>query len=137
MFNAYQAPYPMPQGNAFQRPAFQQPMMYPQQMLQETLPQVRFVASHEEAVAASVMPGIPCYLVDRAHGMLYYKFIDPQTGMPEMENYARVQQQAPQYATVDALEAFRQEIEQTLEQRFATLSAPKSTPRKAVNSNDE
>lgn len=147
MFNGYQS-YAMPQGSAFQRPAFQQqPMMYPQQMqsvpqpmMQDGMIQARFVSGREEAVASNVMPGSMFLFHDRAHGMVYAKLIDPNTGMPEFREYAEVQpsqQQAPQYVTVDALEALRSEIEQMIEQRIAGLVAPKSAPRKAVNGNDE
>ena len=147
MFNSYQPNY-MPQGPAFQRPAFQQqPMMYPQQMqsvpqpmMQDGMIQARFVSGREEAVASNVMPGSMFLFHDRAHGMVYAKLIDPNTGMPEFREYAEVQpsqQQAPQYVTVDALEALRSEVEQMIEQRIAGLAAPKSAPRKAVNGNDE
>ena len=148
MFNGYQ-PYPMPQGPAFQRPAFQQqPMMYqpnqmqpaPQPMMQDGMIQARFVSGREEAVASNVMPGSMFLFHDRAHGMVYAKLIDPNTGMPEFREYAEMQpsqQQAPQYVTVDALEALRGELEQIIEQRIAGLTAPKSAPRKAVNSSDE
>lgn len=138
----------MPQGPAFQRPAFQQqPVMYqPQQMqmqqpmMQDGSIQARFVSGREEAVASNVMPGSMFAFYDRAHGMIYTKLIDPNTGMPEFREYAEVQpaqQQTPQYATLDALEAFRTEVEQIIEQRISTLTAPKTASRKAVTSNDE
>lgn len=93
--------------------------------------QVRYIGSREEAVASNVMPGMPCWLVDRANGKAYLKSIDPQTGVSEMEEYTRTQQPAVQYVTVEALEEYRQQIEQ----RFAAL-APK-TSRKAVVNDDE
>ena len=147
MFNGYQ-PYSMPQGPAFQRPAFQQqPMMYPQQMqpiqqpmMQDGMIQARFVSGREEAVASNVMPGSMFLFHDRAHGMVYAKLIDPNTGMPEFREYAEIQpaqQQPPQYATIDALEALRGEFEQMIEQRISGLTAPKQTPRKAVTAGDE
>jgi hypothetical protein len=147
MFNGYQPNY-MLQGPAFQRPAFQQPMMYqpqqvqpaPQPMMQDGMIQARFVSGREEAVASNVMPGSMFLFHDRAHGMVYAKLIDPNTGMPEFREYAEVQptqQQAPQYVTIDALEALRDEIEQMVEQRINGLTAPKSSQRKAVASNDE
>lgn len=147
MFNN-QPYYPMPQGPAFQRPAFQQqPMMYqPQQMppvqqpmMQDGMIQARFVSGREEAVASNVMPGSMFLFHDRAHGMVYAKLIDPNTGMPEFKEYAEVQpaqQQQPQYVTIDALEALRSEFEQILEQRIAGLTAPKSAPRKAVTADE-
>lgn len=107
----------MPQGPAFQRPAFQQPM-YPQMqqpLMQDGSIQARFVSGREEAVASNVMPGSMFLFHDRAGGMIYSKLIDPQTGMPEFRAYAEVRdQQAPQYVTMDALEALRREFEQRI-----------------------
>lgn len=148
MFNNLNPYTYMPQGPAFQRPAYQQPMqMYPQQMqpaqppmMQDGSIQARFVSGREEAVASNVMPGSMFLFHDRAHGMIYSKLIDPQTGMPEFRVYAEIQpeqQQTPQYATVEALSALKAEFEQILDQRFAALSAPKATSRKAVTSSDE
>ena len=134
MFNNNPYPY-MPQGPAYQRPAFQ-PMYQPMQpaMMQDGNIQARFVSGREEAVASNVMPGSMFLFHDRANGMIYSKLIDPQTGMPEFKAYAEVQleqQQAPQYVTADAFAAFQQQIEQ----RFAALT-PK-TSRKAVANDDE
>lgn len=148
MFNAYQPQYPMPQGPAFQRPAFQQqPMIYqPQQMpvqqpmMQDGSIQARFVSGREEAVASNVMPGSMFLFHDRANGKIYAKLIDPSTGLADFREYAEVQQsqqQAPQYVTVDALDALRQEFNQILDQRFAALITPKAAPRKAVSGVDE
>lgn len=138
-------PYPYtPQGPAFQRPAFQQPMQtYPQMqqpMMQDGSIQARFVSGREEAVASNVMPGCMFLFHDRAHGMVYSKLIDPQTGMPDFRIYAEVQpeaQQGPQYVTAEALTAFRQEVEQMVEQRLQTLQQPRTAARKAVMANDE
>lgn len=134
MFNNNPYPY-MPQGPAYQRPAFQ-PMYQPMQpaMMQDGNIQARFVSGREEAVASNVMPGSMFLFHDRANGMIYSKLIDPQTGMPEFKAYAEVQpeqQQSPQYVTADAFAAFQQQIEQ----RFAALT-PK-TSRKAVVNDDE
>lgn len=134
MFNNNPYPY-MPQGPAYQRPAFQ-PMYQPMQpaMMQDGNIQARFVSGREEAVASNVMPGSMFLFHDRANGMIYSKLIDPQTGMPEFKAYAEVQpeqQQAPQYVTADVFAAFQQQIEQ----RFAALT-PK-TSRKAVVNDDE
>ena len=110
--------YQMPQGPAYQRPAFQQPM-YPQQpdMMQDGMIQARFVSGREEAVASNVMPGSMFLFYDRAHGMIFTKLIDPQTGLPEFREYAATaphEQQMPQYVTMDTLESFRAEIEERL-----------------------
>ena len=150
MFNN-QSYYPMPQGPAFQRPAFQQQPMYAPQpmtqmqptqqpMMQDGSIQARFVSGREEAVASNVMPGSMFLFHDRANGRVYAKLIDPNTGMADFREYAEVQpvqQQAPQYATLDALSAAMNELEQRFEQRIAGLTAPKSAPRKAVSTNDE
>lgn len=147
MFNGYQPSF-MPQGPAFQRPAFQQqPIMYqPQQMpvqqpmMQDGSIQARFVSGREEAVASNVMPGSMFLFHDRANGRVYAKLIDPNTGLADFREYAEVQpnqQQAPQYATLDALDALRNEFEQIVEQRINALQTPRTAPRKAVNSNDE
>lgn len=132
----------MPQGPAYQRPAyqpmqmFQQPVQQPA-MIQDDSVQIRCVGSREEVVAASVMPGIPCWFEDRAHGMMFKKYLDPQTGIPGIEDYARVQQEKPpQYATVEALSALRGEFEQMIDQRISALTAPKSAARKGTV-NDE
>ena len=110
--------YPMPQGPAFQRPAFQQQPMYQQPaMMQDGMIQARLVTGREEAVASNVIPGSMFLFYDRAHGMIYTKLIDPQTGLPEFREYAAVipmEQQAPQYVTMEALESFRSEIEERL-----------------------
>ena len=142
MFNNNPYPY-MPQGPAYQRPAYQQPMqMYTQQMqpmMQDGSIQARFVSGREEAVASNVMPGSMFLFHDRAHGMIYSKLIDPQTGMPDFRIFAEVQpeaQQAPQYATMEALSALRSEFEQIVDQRIAALSAPRTASRKAVNADD-
>lgn len=143
MFNNNPYNY-MPQGPAYQRPAYQQPMqMYPQQMQQPMMQdgsiQARFVSGREEAVASNVMPGSMFLFHDRAHGMIYSKLIDPQTGMPEFRTYAEVQpeaQQMPQYATIEALNALRGEFEQIVDQRIAVLSTRRTASKKEVNTDD-
>lgn len=136
---------------AYSRPTFNMMQPYPQmqQMYQQGMPQpavqdcnvqVRFVASREEAVAASVIPGMPCLFLNRAQNEIYYKAIDPQTGMPDFRDYGEKQPeqlQMPQYATLDALGAAMQELEQRFEMKLAGLTAPRTTSRKAVNGNDE
>lgn len=149
MFNGYQ-PYPMPQGPAFQRPAFQQqPMMYPQQMQSVPQPmmdsniQVRFVASREEAVAASVIPGMPCVFLNRAKNEIYYKAVDPNTGIPDFHDYfektqetVQPPQEAPaqpqvQFATIADLEALRGDLE-----ALRTSITPKQNGRKVVSADE-
>ena len=141
MFNNNPYTY-MPQAPAYQRPAyqpmqmFQQPVQQPA-MMQDDSVQIRCVGSREEVVASSVMPGIPCWFEDRAHGMMFKKYLDPQTGIPSIEDYARVQQEKPpQYATVETLSALRGDLEQMIDQRIANAQAARTTARKGVT-NDE
>ena len=137
--NPYYQPA-MPQGPAFQRPAFQQqpmpqmPMFQQQPIIQDGMIQARFVSCREEAVASNVMPGMECWFVDRANHAAYYKAVDV-SGNVDFREYS-AQQNAPQYVTVDALDALRVEIDQILDQRFAAFSAPKMASRKVVG-NDE
>lgn len=129
----------MPQGPAFQRPAFQQqpmPMYQPQMQLQAVMNdgsiQARFVSGREEAVASNVVPGMECWFIDRANHAAYYKAVDAM-GNVDFRTFNEAQptqQSAPQYVTMDVLE-------EILNQRFAALTAPKQTSRKAMTSNDE
>ena len=133
----------MPQGPAFQRPAYQPQQMY-QQMYQQlagqdNTPQVRFVANREEAVASTVLPGMPCLMINRAAGEIYLKSIDAQTGVPFFEDYARKQpeqMQATQYATIDAVSAAMRELEQRFDQKLSAVAAPRQASRKAVNADE-
>lgn len=137
--------YPqMGQPQSFQRPTFIPQQMYQQPMQQpapqENMLQVRFVASREEGVASTVLPGMPCLLVNRAADEIYFKAIDPQTGMVDFQDYARKQPeqtQAPQYATIEAVGAALQELEQRFDQKLSAFAAPRQAPRKAVSGNDE
>lgn len=136
--------YPqMGQSQGYQRPSYIPQQMYQQPMqqpAQDNAPQVRFVASREEAVAASVIPGMPCLMINRADGEIYFKAIDMQSGVPIFEDYAKKrpeQTQAPQYATLEAVSAAIQELEQRFDQKLSALTAPRAASRKAVNGNDE
>lgn len=119
-----------------QRPAYQQPIYQPQPMMQDGAVQARLVSGREEAVAATVMPGSMWLFYDRAHGVIYSKLIDPQTGMPEFKEYADVapatQAPAPQYVTVEMFDQFQQ----GLERRFEALQPNQKATRKAVNADD-
>lgn len=140
--NPYYPQMGQPQG--YQRPSYipqqqmyQQPM---QQPVQDNMPQVRFVANREEAVASTVIPGMPCLMINRADGEIYFKTIDMQSGVPIFEDYAQKrpeQTQAPQYATLDAVSAALQELEQRFDQKISALQAAKQPSRKAVSGNDE
>ena len=132
----------MPQGPAFQRPAYQPQQMYqqPMPMMQDGMIQARFVASREEAVAATVIPGCMFLFYDRANRKVYAKLIDPQTGMPDFRELSEnqpEQTQPTQYATIEAVGAAIQELEQRFDQKISALQAAKQTSRKAVSTNDE
>jgi hypothetical protein len=79
--------------------------------------QARPVTGREEAVAATVFPGAPMLFLDRAHGAVFYKAIDPQTGAAEFVEFvmATPAPPAPQYATLADLESIRSEIAQVRE----------------------
>lgn len=131
----------MPQGPAFQRPAYQAQQMYqqPMPMMQDGMIQARFVASREEAVAATVIPGCMFLFYDRANRTVYAKLIDPQTGMPdfrELHEPQPEQAQAPQYATMDAVSAAMQELEQRFDQKLSALQTAKQPSRKAVSADE-
>lgn len=116
--------------NGWQQPqqpvygTFQQPQqMYQQSRMdflqgmqpQQSGIQARPVTGREEAVAATVFPGIPMLFLDRAHGAVYYKAIDPQTGAAEFVDFVisvQPQQTSPQYATLADLAAIRDEMSQ-------------------------
>ena len=118
------------------RPTYQQPVYQPAPMMQDGAVQARLVSGREEAVAATVMPGSMWIFYDRAHGVIYSKLIDPQTGMPEFKEYAEVapatQAPAPQYVTVEMFDQFQQ----GLERRFEALQPNQKATRKAVNADD-
>lgn len=119
-YNGFQQP-PYSGGNSFQQP--QQPFL-PSRMdyMQPMQPQpsgiqARPVTGREEAVAAAVFPGTPVLFLDRAHGAVYYKAIDPQTGAAEFVDFAVARpaqppqaNPAPQYATLADIEAIRGEM---------------------------
>lgn len=134
--------YSMPQAPAFQRPAYQQPIQQyapPTAMMQDGMIQARFVSGREEAVASNVMPGSMFLFHDRAHGRVYAKLIDPQTGMPEFREYAEVQQaqQSAQYVTTEAFDSFRQDIERYVETRLAAVKTLKQPKTKEAVAEDE
>lgn len=110
--------------NGYQQPmyGYQQPQQMYQQsrmdFLQSMQPQqgglqARPVTGREEAVAATVFPGSPVLFLDRSHGAVYYKAVDPNTNAVEFVDFAvtqPVQQAVPQYATLADIEAIRAEM---------------------------
>jgi len=93
--------------------------------------QGRVVTGREEAVAAQVMPGAPYFFLDLAHGRAYVKRYDPQTGAAEFIDLAVVRPEAaaaPQFATIEVVEALRAGIEP----HRAGQAAPPSSRRKGA-----
>lgn len=119
-YNGFQQPI-YSGGNAYQQPQqsyLSSRMDYSMQPQQSGI-QARPVTGREEAVAAAVFPGSPMLFLDRVHGAVYYKSVDPQTGAAEFVEFVVVQpvpQQvaapAPQYATLADIEAIRDEMSQ-------------------------
>lgn len=114
MFNGY--------GYQPQQYGYQQPQQMYQQsrmdFLQSVQPQpsgiqARPVTGREEAVAATVFPGSPVLFLDRVHGAVYYKAVDPNTNAVEFVDFVvaqPVQPSAPQYATLADIDALRAEL---------------------------
>lgn len=115
-------------GNYQQNPMYGGYQQQPQQMYQQSRMdflqsmqpqqsgiQARPVTGREEAVAATVFPGSPMLFLDRAHGAVYYKAIDPQTGAAEFVDFIVAQPAPPpappQYVTVEMFEQWRSEFE--------------------------
>ena len=76
--------------------------------------QVRFAASKEEAVAATVYPGMPVVFVNRAAREMYWKNVDDQ-GNVDFQTFVQQQpappQAPPQYVTVEMFDQWRSEFE--------------------------
>lgn len=87
----------------------------------------RPVTSREEAVAVQAeFLGPGTIMPDFGHSAIYFKRVNPNTGASDFFVFALQQQEEPakvQYATIDDLNALREEIEQL-------------RPRKAVKKND-
>lgn len=128
---------------------YQQPRMDYQQMAQQPQTQqpgtifARIVTGREEAVAAQVLPdGNINAFIDRAHGRVYLKQVNPQTGVADFVEYVDMRQlvtqqpvapqaEAPaQYVTVDAFKALRDDVEQIK----AAMAQPAPRQRKGADS---
>ncbi len=119
-YNRYAANYT----TAYQQQPYQQPAFAPAPPAYQqdgTIP-ARFVSGREEAVASNVLPGVPFIFFDRAHGVLFVKSIDPNTGAAEFRTFAEVAQPtqdqtspAPAYVTMDMFKAYQTELEKRLE----------------------
>lgn len=120
-YNAYPTTYTPP------ALPYQQPRMDYQQMAQQPQQQpgtifARIVTGREEAVAAQVLPdGNINAFIDRAHGRVYLKQVNPQTGVADFAEFVDVRQipqpatpqpEVPQYVTLDAFNALRGDVDQ-------------------------
>lgn len=121
MFGNYGGNYQQnPMFNSYQQQAQQTflptRMDYMQSMqLQPSGIHARPVTGREEAVAATVFPGTPVLFLDRAHGAVYYKAVDPNTNAVEFVEFIVAQpaphQAPPQYVTVEMFDQWRSEFE--------------------------
>ena len=117
-------------GNSFtqtQQPFLPSRMDYMQSMQpQPSGIQARPVTGREEAVAATVFPGTPVLFLDRAHGAVYYKAVDPNTNAVEFVDFVVAQPAPPpappQYVTVEMFDQWRGEFES----RFAAPAQRKT-----------
>lgn len=92
----------------------QQAVQQPQQGVTLGGAHARIVSCREEGVASQVMPnGEPWVFIDNAHGMLYYKRLDPN-GTAVFLDFVLSRQETPaqpQYVTMDMFDALRKEID--------------------------
>lgn len=113
-----------------QNPYYPQMLQNPQQLPQMMPTQMsgtnnglqgRIVTSKEEALGVPAdFSGQPVILPDFGHGVIYVKVFNPSTGSADIREYkAEVPQTRPVYATIDQLNALREEI--------AMLKRPKSS----------
>lgn len=99
----------------FQQNQYQRPEVYmAPQMPQQQIPGIicRMVGSYEEATAAQIpADGTVGVFIDRGHDAIYSKAFLPN-GAVSMDTYKRVEEPpAPQYATLDQLEAVLTEVD--------------------------
>lgn len=132
--NPYQPPYRFNQTYMNYQTPYQQPIQ-PAFQQDGTIP-ARLVSGKEEAVASNVLPGSMFLFYDRGHGMIFAKYLDPQTGMSEFRTYQEVSNPsqetnsaAPEYVTMDLFKSFQTD----LERRFEAFQASSKKTGKAVN----
>ena len=125
---------------------YQQPRMDYQQMAQQPQQQpgtifARIVTGREEAVAAQVLPdGNINAFIDRAHGRVYLKQVNPQTGVADFAEFVDLRQipqpaapqpeAPPQYVTMDAFNALRGDVDQIK----AAMAQPAPRQKKGADS---
>ena len=96
------------QGASFYQPPMQTPPAQPQAANQ---PSVRLVTTREEVVSAQIpFDGSTSYFVDTSNGKIYSKTFDFSTGSAPIVTYVREQESKVQYATIDDLNALREEL---------------------------
>lgn len=92
----------------FYQPPIQTTPMQPQTANQ---PSVRLVTTREEVVSAQIpFDGSTSYFVDTSNGKIYSKTFDFSTGSAPIVTYVREQENKVQYATIDDLNALREEL---------------------------
>lgn len=121
MFGNYGGNYQQnPMFNGYQQQAQQTFLPTRMDYMQSMQPQqigiqARPVTGREEAVAATVFPGSPVLFLDRTHGAVYYKAVDPNTNAVEFVDFTVAQpappQAPPQYVTVEMFDQWRSEFE--------------------------
>lgn len=96
------------QGAPFYQPQMQTPPAQPQAANQ---PSVRLVTTREEVVSAQIpFDGSTSYFVDTSSGKIYSKTFDFSTGSAPIVTYVRERESKVQYATIDDLNALREEL---------------------------
>lgn len=120
-----------PYGQNYMSPP-QMQQQAPQNQIQQTPPSfgVRPVTGREEAVASQVDFGGPGTLMpDLSHGVIYLKRFNQNTGSCDIFDFKIAQPEppaaAPQYATVEELNALRDEF---LNKRAANRGGKKNEP---------
>lgn len=115
--------------NRVQQPTYQAPVQ--QYSIQ---PAINMVTCREEAVAAQIdfNPAIVNVYVDTAHGMIYTKQFNPNTGAADFGDYQRInpeqhaqqeatQQAAPEYVTMEAFHGLENRVNGAFEEVRAAL----------------
>lgn len=131
---AYQNPYPM---YNTQYPAYQYPTALPQQPAPQMQPQpvyqARPVTSREEALGQQVdFFGAGTLMPDLAHGIVYLKRFNPNTGGSDLFEFRQAQPETQQEQP-NELEQIRESIKR-LEDELDKL---KSSKAKVVKKNDD
>lgn len=95
---------------SFYQPIPQTPPAQPQAANQPSF-SVRLVTTREEVVSAQIpFDGSTSYFVDTSNGKIYAKTFDFNTGTAPIVTYVREQEMKVQYATIDDLNALREEL---------------------------